>query len=59
MMNAVELTQYKLNLEQEVKNMQKGLDRLKLEVSSKKKMIELIDEQLNEMNNANTEKTEG
>lgn len=45
-MNKEQLTTYKQTLEEEVKAAEQGLERVKMEISNKKRMIKLCDEQL-------------
>lgn len=46
MMNREELTVYKEGIEVDVKAAEQGLERVKLEISNKKKMIKLVDQQI-------------
>jgi len=53
MMNNEQLTDYKQGLEKELKEMEFGCERVKLDILAKKKMIQLIDSQIKNLEPSN------
>lgn len=53
MMNKEQLIEYKASLEADLKRTQSGLERIKLEILSKKRMLKLIEEQIKELEPVN------
>ena len=49
MMNKEQLIEYKASLEADLKKTQSGLERIKLDILSKKRMLKLIEEQIKEL----------
>lgn len=49
MMNKEQLIEYKTSIEADLKKTQAGLERVKLDILSKKRMLKLIEEQIKEL----------